>query len=74
MLGLPAELGVLFTAGTIGGIAFGVLLGFMHRLRRILMPYMQAIYGIPRPAMAPIFVHENDIAIQGVVVGVIRKY
>jgi repressor LexA len=24
--------------------------------------------------MAPIFVHENDIAIQGVVVGVIRKY
>jgi repressor LexA len=25
-------------------------------------------------AMAPIYVHENDIAIQGVVVGVIRKY
>jgi repressor LexA len=25
-------------------------------------------------AMAPIFVHENDISIQGVVVGVIRKY
>ena len=24
--------------------------------------------------MAPIFVHENEIAIQGVVVGVIRKY
>jgi NitT/TauT family transport system permease protein len=50
------EIMVGFTAGTIGGIAFGVLLGFMHRLRRILMPYMQAIYGIPRPAMAPIFV------------------
>jgi len=26
------------------------------------------------PTMDPIFVHENDITIQGVVVGVIRKY
>jgi NitT/TauT family transport system permease protein len=50
------EIAVGFAAGVIGGIAFGIMLGFMPRLRRILMPYLQAIYGIPRPAMAPIFV------------------
>jgi len=50
------EIAVGFAAGVIGGIVFGVMLGFMPRLRRIVMPYLQAIYGIPRPAMAPIFV------------------
>lgn len=50
------EIAVGFFAGTVGGILFGLMLGFMPRLRQILMPYLQAIYGVPRPAMAPIFV------------------
>ena len=50
------ETAIGFAAGVIGGIIFGVALGFMHRLREILMPYLQAIYGIPRPALAPVFV------------------
>jgi ABC-type nitrate/sulfonate/bicarbonate transport system permease component len=50
------EIALGFLTGTFGGILFGLMLGFMPRLRRILMPYLQAIYGVPRPAMAPIFV------------------
>lgn len=50
------EIIVGFAAGAAGGIIFGIILGFTPRLRRILMPYLQAIYGVPRPAMAPIFV------------------
>jgi NitT/TauT family transport system permease protein len=45
-----------FFAGVIGGVIFGVLLMYLHRTREILMPYLTAIYGIPRPAMAPLFV------------------
>jgi NitT/TauT family transport system permease protein len=45
-----------FFFGVIGGVAFGILLGMTPRLRQILMPYLLAIYGIPRPALAPIFV------------------
>jgi sulfonate transport system permease protein len=45
-----------FVLGAIGGVMLGVLLGMTRRLRRILMPYLLAIYGIPRPALAPIFV------------------
>ena len=45
-----------FIVGVIGGVAFGILLGMTPRLRQILMPYLLAIYGIPRPALAPIFV------------------
>ena len=45
-----------FAVGVIGGIVFGITLAYMHRLRAILMPYLVAIYGIPRPALAPLFV------------------
>jgi NitT/TauT family transport system permease protein len=45
-----------FFFGVVGGVAFGVMLGMTRRLRLILMPYLLAIYGIPRPALAPIFV------------------
>lgn len=45
-----------FSIGLLGGVLFGLLLAFMHRTREILMPYLVAIYGIPRPAMAPLFV------------------
>lgn len=45
-----------FFFGVVGGVSFGILLGMMPRLRQILMPYLLAIYGIPRPALAPIFV------------------
>jgi NitT/TauT family transport system permease protein len=45
-----------FAAGVIGGVLFGLLLAYLHRTREILMPYLVAIYGIPRPAMAPLFV------------------
>jgi sulfonate transport system permease protein len=45
-----------FVFGAIGGVALGVVLGMTRRVRQILMPYLLAIYGIPRPALAPIFV------------------
>lgn len=45
-----------FAAGLAGGVLFGIMLAFLHRTREILMPYLIAIYGIPRPAMAPLFV------------------
>jgi NitT/TauT family transport system permease protein len=45
-----------FSVGLLGGVVFGLLLAFLHRTREILMPYLVAIYGIPRPAMAPLFV------------------
>jgi NitT/TauT family transport system permease protein len=45
-----------FVLGVIGGVALGIALGLTRRLRQILMPYLLMIYGIPRPALAPIFV------------------
>lgn len=45
-----------FVFGVIGGVALGLGLGMARRLREILMPYLLMIYGIPRPALAPIFV------------------
>ena len=45
-----------FIAGVIGGLALGIALGMMPRVREVVMPYLMAIYGIPRPALAPIFV------------------
>jgi len=45
-----------FVLGVVGGVALGIALGMTHRLRQILMPYLLMIYGIPRPALAPIFV------------------
>jgi NitT/TauT family transport system permease protein len=45
-----------FVFGVIGGVALGILLGMTRTPRQILMPYLMAIYGIPRPALAPIFV------------------
>jgi NitT/TauT family transport system permease protein len=45
-----------FVLGVIGGVSLGIALGLTQRLRQILMPYLLMIYGIPRPALAPIFV------------------
>jgi NitT/TauT family transport system permease protein len=45
-----------FLVGLAGGVVFGLLLAFLHRTREVLMPYLVAIYGIPRPALAPLFV------------------
>jgi NitT/TauT family transport system permease protein len=45
-----------FVAGVGGGLALGMVLGRFGWLREILMPYLVAIYGIPRPALAPLFV------------------
>lgn len=45
-----------FGAGVISGVLFGVLLAYLPRTREILMPYLVAIYGVPRPALAPLFV------------------
>lgn len=45
-----------FVTGVVGGTILGILLGMTRRLREILMPYLLAIYGVPRPALAPVFV------------------
>jgi len=45
-----------FGLGVLGGTILGILLGATRRLREILMPFLLAIYGIPRPALAPVFV------------------
>ncbi|WP_211252474.1 ABC transporter permease [Maridesulfovibrio frigidus] len=49
-----ASLGLLF--GTIAGISCGVLLGRIKWLADLFEPIISALYGIPKLALAPIFI------------------
>lgn len=45
-----------YVLGAIGGLLFGLLLAQSETMALILRPYIMAIYGIPRIALAPIFI------------------
>ncbi len=45
-----------FAAGAIAGVICGLLLARFGLVRLTLMPYLEAVYAIPRPALAPLFV------------------
>jgi NitT/TauT family transport system permease protein len=50
------EAGVGFLIGGLAGIATGLLLAIAETPRRILDPYFMAVYGMPRIALAPLFI------------------
>lgn len=49
-----AALGFVF--GSLAGVATGVVLGRLETLARVLNPFISALYGIPRIALAPLFI------------------
>lgn len=51
-----AEMVTGFVAGTVTGIACGLVFAELPAVRQTLMPYLTALYSIPRPALAPLFV------------------
>ncbi|MBI4271798.1 MAG: ABC transporter permease [Candidatus Rokubacteria bacterium] len=51
-----AEMVLGFLAGALTGLLCGLVLGAFPLARHTLMPYLAAIYSIPRPALAPLFV------------------
>ena len=55
MITLKEALGGLFF-GTLAGILFGVVLGRIKWIADILLPIITALYGIPKLALAPIFI------------------
>jgi NitT/TauT family transport system permease protein len=50
------EAGVGFLIGALVGIATGLLLAVAETPRRLLDPYFMAVYGMPRIALAPLFI------------------
>ena len=50
------EAAVGFAAGALAGIATGLALAVAETPRRILDPYFMAVYGMPRVALAPLFI------------------
>lgn len=50
------EVGYGFGLGAVGGVLAGFVLGEIPRLGRFLDPYMAALYGIPKTALAPLFI------------------
>jgi NitT/TauT family transport system permease protein len=51
-----AEMVFGFLAGAVTGCLCGLALGWSPVARLTVMPYLAAIYSIPRPALAPLFV------------------
>jgi sulfonate transport system permease protein len=45
-----------YVIGVAGGVSLGILLGFMPKVQRILMPYVSGLYALPKIALAPLFV------------------
>jgi NitT/TauT family transport system permease protein len=45
-----------YVLGTVFGLFFGLILSQSERIALILRPFIMAIYGIPRIALAPIFI------------------
>jgi NitT/TauT family transport system permease protein len=50
------EAGLGFVIGAIAGIATGLLLAVAETPRRVLDPYFMSVYGMPRIALAPLFI------------------
>ena len=60
-----------FIVGAIAGVVFGFLLGEFPVVAYVLEPYIQAFYGIPRIALAPLFIIWFGIGIMSKVVLVV---
>lgn len=50
------EMVIGFAAGMVTGIVCGLVFAELPAVRQTLMPYLTALYSIPRPALAPVFV------------------
>lgn len=50
------EMGAGYVLGCALGVAFGVLLGFLPRVYRVVVPYLSGLYCLPKVALAPLFV------------------
>jgi NitT/TauT family transport system permease protein len=74
------ELAIGFAIGVGGGTAFGLLLGYFKTLGSILEPFIGAVNGIPKIAIAPVFVlilgigTWTDAVIAGTMVSLILFY
>jgi len=53
-----------YVIGTGAGIALGLLFGLLPRLHRVLSPYINALYAMPKIALAPLFVITLGIGIE----------
>src|SRR5712692_7112570 len=65
------EAGLGFAIGAAAGILTGLLLAVAETPRRILDPYFMAVYGMPRVALAPLFIIWFGIGILSKVVLVV---
>ena len=45
-----------YVIGCAGGVALGLLFGFLPMLRRIVMPFVSGLYALPKIALAPLLV------------------
>jgi NitT/TauT family transport system permease protein len=63
---LAMVLGYLIGTGV--GISLGLLFGLMPRVRRVLSPYITALYAMPKIALAPLFVIVFGIGLEPKVV------
>jgi NitT/TauT family transport system permease protein len=45
-----------YVVGCVSGIVFGLLLGFLPRVHRVLTPYISGLYALPKIALAPLFI------------------
>lgn len=50
------EIGIGFPLGAISGIAVGYLFGRSRNLAEVFEPIIMALYGVPRTALAPLFI------------------
>src|ERR1700722_14842085 len=50
------ELALSYVIGVVSGLLLGYALGRSPRLARIVEPYLMAFYGIPKIALAPLFI------------------
>lgn len=50
------EMGIGYVIGCSLGVLFGLLLGFVPTISRVLMPFLGGLYCLPKVALAPLFV------------------
>jgi NitT/TauT family transport system permease protein len=49
-------MGLGYVIGSVLGVSFGLLLGFLPRFQRVVMPYLAGFYALPKIALAPLLV------------------
>jgi len=50
------EMGLGYVIGCLTGVALGLVLGFLPRVHRVVIPYLGGLYCLPKIALAPLFV------------------